>query len=155
MTMVTAATPTIPIDFLFGTRFQTDYNFRGISQSDRRPSLQGYFEVQGWDNFVYAGIAALQTRLLDKAAGLLKPGGRLVYCTCSLEPEEGERQAERFLARHPHLARRPVEPGEVRMAECVTPQGDVRTLPFQMALTEHDRTGLDGFFVARFVHKGP
>jgi 16S rRNA (cytosine967-C5)-methyltransferase len=100
-------------------------------------------------------LSALQTRLLDKAASLLKPGGRLVYCVCSLEPEEGERQAERFLARHPHLARRPVEPGEVGgLAECVTPQGDVRTLPFQMALTEHDRSGLDGFFVARFVHKG-
>jgi 16S rRNA (cytosine967-C5)-methyltransferase len=101
-------------------------------------------------------LSALQMRLLDKAAGLLKPGGRLVYCTCSLEPEEGERQAERFLARHPRFARKPIEPGEIGgLAECVTPEGDVRTLPFQMALTEHDRSGLDGFFVARFVHKGP
>jgi len=101
-------------------------------------------------------LSALQMRLLDKAAGLLKPGGRLVYCTCSLEPEEGERQAERFLARHPRFARKPIEPGEIGgLAECVTPEGDVRTLPFQMALTEHERSGLDGFFVARFVHKGP
>ena len=99
-------------------------------------------------------LSGLQTRLLDKAASLLKPGGRLVYCTCSLELEEGERQAEGFLARHPDFARRPIEPGEVGgLAECVTPEGDVRTLPFQMALTEHDRSGLDGFFVARFVHK--
>jgi 16S rRNA (cytosine967-C5)-methyltransferase len=100
-------------------------------------------------------LSGLQTRLLDKAAGLLKPGGRLVYCVCSLEPEEGERQAEGFLARHPHLVRRPVEPGEVGgLAECITPDGDVRTLPFQLSLAGHDRSGLDGFFVARFVHKG-
>jgi uncharacterized protein (TIGR02001 family) len=81
-----AATPSIPIDFLFGTRFQTDYNFRGISQSDRRPSLQGYFEVQGWDNFVYAGIAALQTRLptrpdaeIDLTAGIRPKFGPFTF----------------------------------------------------------------------------
>jgi 16S rRNA (cytosine967-C5)-methyltransferase len=100
-------------------------------------------------------LAGLQTRLLDKAADLLKPGGRLVYCTCSLEAEEGERQAEDFLARHPEFARKPVEPHEVGgWADCITPQGDVRTLPCHLALPEHDRSGLDGFFMARFVHKG-
>ena len=59
-------------------------------------------------------LAGLQSRLLDKAAGLLKPGGRLVYCTCSLEAEEGERQAEAFLARHPDVhARSPITPDEI------------------------------------------
>ncbi len=100
-------------------------------------------------------LSGLQSRLLDKAAALLKPGGRLVYCTCSLEAEEGERQAEAFLARHPDFVRRPIEPAEIGgWAECITPQGDLRTLPFQLELADHDRSGLDGFFVARFVHKG-
>src|SRR3712207_8300476 len=48
---------------------------------------------------LFRSLADLQRRLLDRAARLVKPGGRIVYCTCSLEPEEGERQAEAFLAR--------------------------------------------------------
>lgn len=100
-------------------------------------------------------LSGLQSRLLDKAANLLKPGGRLVYCTCSLEAEEGERQAEAFLARQPEFTRKPVTPDEIGgLSECITPQGDLRTLPSQLALADHDRSGLDGFFVARFVHKG-
>jgi 16S rRNA (cytosine967-C5)-methyltransferase len=100
-------------------------------------------------------LSGLQTRLLDKAASLLKPGGRLVYCTCSLEAEEGERQAEAFLARHPAFIRVPITPDEVGgWSECITPQGDVRTLPCHRALAEHDRSGFDGFFVARFMHNG-
>ncbi|MEE1610777.1 RsmB/NOP family class I SAM-dependent RNA methyltransferase [Microvirga sp. CF3016] len=100
-------------------------------------------------------LSGLQARLLDKAAGLLKAGGRLVYCTCSLESEEGEQQAEAFLARHPDFTRRPITADEIGgLTECITPQGDLRTLPSHVALAEHDRGGLDGFFVARFVHKG-
>jgi 16S rRNA (cytosine967-C5)-methyltransferase len=100
-------------------------------------------------------LSGLQARLLDKAASLLKPGGRLVYCTCSLEAEEGELQAESFLARHPEFTRKPVTPDEIGgLVEFITPQGDLRTLPSQLTLAEHDRSGLDGFFVARFVHKG-
>src|SRR5919199_2181544 len=53
-----AAAASTPIDFAFGARVQTDYNFRGISQSDRRPSASGYGELQLFDNFVYAGVAA-------------------------------------------------------------------------------------------------
>jgi 16S rRNA (cytosine967-C5)-methyltransferase len=100
-------------------------------------------------------LAGLQTRLLDKAATLLKPGGRLVYCVCSLEAEEGERQAEAFLTRHPDFKRQPITAPEVGgLTECLTPQGDLRTLPCHLSLAEHDRSGLDGFFVARFVHDG-
>ncbi|HEX2137705.1 MAG TPA: TorF family putative porin [Microvirga sp.] len=47
-----------PIEFAFGVRVQSDYVFRGISQSDRKPSVQGYGELQLFDNFVYAGVAA-------------------------------------------------------------------------------------------------
>lgn len=97
-------------------------------------------------------LSGLQTRLLDKAASLLKVGGRLVYCTCSLEAEEGERQAEGFLARHPEFVRQPITADEIGgLDQCLTPEGDVRTLPCHLVSPEHERSGLDGFFVARFV----
>ena len=97
-------------------------------------------------------LADLQRRLLDAAARLVRPGGRLVYCTCSLEPDEGERQAEAFLARHPGFERRAIVPEEVGgLREAVTPAGDLRTLPSQLLLTEGGRSGLDGFFAARFA----
>ncbi len=99
-------------------------------------------------------LASLQARLLDKAAELLKPGGRLVYCTCSLEPEEGEGQATAFLDRHPDFARKPVEAGEIGgLAEAITPAGDLRTLPSHLRLGETERSGLDGFFATRFVKR--
>jgi 16S rRNA (cytosine967-C5)-methyltransferase len=97
-------------------------------------------------------LSGLQTRLLDKAASLLKPGGRLVYCTCSLEAEEGERQASDFLARHPEFTRQPITAEEIGgLDQCLTPDGDLRTLPCHLVSDEHERSGLDGFFVARFV----
>jgi 16S rRNA (cytosine967-C5)-methyltransferase len=96
-------------------------------------------------------LSGLQTRLLDKAATLLKAGGRLVFCTCSLEAEEGERQAEAFLARHPGFSRQPIRPEEVGgLADLITPAGDLRSLPFHLTV-EEGRGGLDGFFAARFV----
>jgi 16S rRNA (cytosine967-C5)-methyltransferase len=95
-------------------------------------------------------LAALQARLLDKAAALTKPGGRLVYCTCSLEPEEGEHQAMAFLARHAAFERVPARPEELPgLAEAITPEGDVRTLPHHGG-PALGAAGLDGFFIARF-----
>ena len=61
-----------------------------------------------------AALAQIQARLLENAVRLLKPGGRLLYCTCSLEPEEGSRQIELLLKRAPQLERIPIEPGEAR-----------------------------------------
>lgn len=98
-------------------------------------------------------LAALQERLLDKAAALTKPGGRLVYCTCSLEPEEGEAQAAGFLARHAGFARDPVRAEEIGdAAELIDAAGDLRALPHLGLST--DAPGLDGFFAARFVRAG-
>jgi 16S rRNA (cytosine967-C5)-methyltransferase len=95
-----------------------------------------------------AGLAGAQKRLLDAAAARVAPGGRLVYCVCSLEREEGEGQVEGFLARHADFALEPIEPGEAGApAASVTPQGALRLLPNQMA------GGLDGFFAARFVRQ--
>lgn len=96
-------------------------------------------------------LAGLQARLLDRAASLVKPGGRLVYCTCSLEPEEGEAQAARFLARHGEFERVPVGPDEVGgLSETIDGNGDLRTLPSQLDGDTPDRQGgLDGFFATR------
>ena len=97
-------------------------------------------------------LAGLQTRLLDKAARLVRPGGRLVYCTCSLEPEEGERQAEAFARRQPGFARVPIAPDELGgRAELIDANGDLRTLPCHLDGGGPDRAGgLDGFFASRF-----
>lgn len=63
---VEAAPTSTPIDFAFGARVQSDYNFRGITQSNHKPSLQGYGEVQLLDNFLYAGIAGYDVDLPTK-----------------------------------------------------------------------------------------
>lgn len=97
-----------------------------------------------------AKLAALQTRLLDNAARLLKPGGILVYCTCSLESEEGEQQIEALLGRNPDLALSPIETAEISdQAEFLTAAGAVRTLPCHWPDAEPRLSGLDGFYAAR------
>ena len=85
-------------------------------------------------------LAALQAQLIDRAAGFLRPGGRLVYCTCSLLPEEGEAQLAAALARHPELrlmAHPPLPLGTP------SPAGGWRTRPDDPALAG----GMDGFFM--------
>ncbi len=95
-------------------------------------------------------LAALQARLLDRAADLLKPQGRLVYCTCSLEPEEGEEQIAAFLSRHPEMERMPVTPDEMAgLTPFLSPLGDVRTTPDGWPNADPRLAGLDGFFAAR------
>jgi 16S rRNA (cytosine967-C5)-methyltransferase len=97
-----------------------------------------------------ARLAALQAKLLDHAAGLVRPGGQLVYCTCSLEPEEGEAQIAAFLARDTRFARVPVRPEEVGGAtELIDANGDLRTLPCHLPEVAGARGGLDGFFASR------
>lgn len=99
-----------------------------------------------------AKLVDLQKRLLEKAATLLVDGGRLVYCTCSLEPEEGEEQINAFLAVHPDFHRDPVRPGEIGLEQAISAEGDIRTLP-PMAVGP-DLYGLDGFFCARLRKSG-
>jgi len=99
-----------------------------------------------------AALAVLQGRLLRKAAGLLKSGGSLVYCTCSLEPEEGEDAITALLAAEPGLRRVPVEPKEVAgLSDIITPGGDLRTLPSHLPHADPRLAGLDGFYAARLV----
>jgi 16S rRNA (cytosine967-C5)-methyltransferase len=97
-------------------------------------------------------LTALQKRLLQKAAALLKPGGTLVYCTCSLEPEEGEQVVEGLLATEPAIRRAPIAASEVAgLAEILTPDGDLRTLPCHLPHQDPRLGGLDGFYAARLV----
>jgi len=92
--------------------------------------------------------------MIDRAIALLKPGGRLLYCTCSLEPEEGEMQVAALLRRNPDVSRLPVSAAEIGgLAECITPDGDVRTLPHFLAHAEPRMAGMDGFFMARVVKR--
>ena len=95
-------------------------------------------------------LAALQSRLLDRAAALAKPGGLIVYSTCSLEPEEGERQIEALLARNASLARVPVAAAEVGGIDAfVSARGDLRTLPLHLPNQNERLSGCDGFYAAR------
>ena len=99
-----------------------------------------------------AALTALQKRLLQRAVALLKPGGTLVYCTCSLEPEEGEQAIASLLATESDMRRVPVEADEVAgLSEILTANGDLRTLPCQLPHTDPRLGGLDGFYAARLV----
>jgi len=91
--------------------------------------------------------AALQSRLIDRAATMLKSGGTLVYAVCSLEPEEGEAMVAAFLARNTAFRLVPPRPGELPDGVTSSPEGWVQVLP---GMLEGDG-GLDGFFVARLA----
>ncbi|MBV8738825.1 MAG: MFS transporter [Alphaproteobacteria bacterium] len=95
-----------------------------------------------------ARLSVVQENLLRAAVEMLVPGGILVYCTCSLEPEEGPRQIEVLLRSGAPVVRREINADEVGgHAEWITAAGELRTLPCHLA--EYD--GLDGFFCARLV----
>jgi 16S rRNA (cytosine967-C5)-methyltransferase len=97
-----------------------------------------------------ATLASLQRRLIAKAAELVKPGGILVYCTCSLEPEEGVEIVRSLLADNPGLCRLPITSDEVHgHGELLTMDGDLRTLPCHLSDADSRMAGLDGFYAAR------
>jgi 16S rRNA (cytosine967-C5)-methyltransferase len=104
------------------------------------PHLKGAFDLKE--------ITGLQDALLDRAWGWLAPGGRLVFSTCSLLPEEGEARVEAFLARTPDAARGAVDAAALDWpAEWVNAAGDMRLRPDFLA----DQGGMDGFFAALLV----
>jgi len=99
-----------------------------------------------------AQLAGLQRRLLDRAIALLQPGGTLVYCTCSLEPEENEDIVAGLLARDDSVRRAPIAAAEVfGRDEFIGKDGELRTLPCQLADADSRLAGLDGFYAARLV----
>jgi len=99
-----------------------------------------------------AVLMSLQQRLLDRAVDLLKPGATMVYCVCSLEPEEGVNQISALLARNTGVARKPITAQEVfGHTEFVTADGDMRTLPLYLSDPDPRWGGLDGFYAARLT----
>ncbi|MBO0763637.1 MAG: RsmB/NOP family class I SAM-dependent RNA methyltransferase [Hyphomicrobiaceae bacterium] len=92
-------------------------------------------------------MAEVQRAMLGNAATLVRPGGTLVYSTCSLEPEEGRAQIDALLGHAPDLRRAPITAQEIGADPSWIVDGDVRTLPYQLA--EGDLAGLDGFYIAR------
>ena len=99
-------------------------------------------------------MAELQHALLQNAARLVRPGGLLIYSTCSLEREEGQHQIATFLAGQPAYERAPVAPAEFGAdPEWITASGELRTLPFHMRQQREEMSGMDGFYVVRLRRK--
>ena len=99
-------------------------------------------------------LSAIQRELLTAAAELVRPGGTLVYCTCSLEPEEGEHVVAAFLAADPRFEIRAIRAGELGVqAVSISPLGHLRTLPHHVLNDDGTLAGLDGFFAARLVRR--
>lgn len=94
-----------------------------------------------------AEVADLQDKLLDAAAAMVKPGGLLVYATCSLQPEEGPERIAKLLKERNDLERVPLAAEELGegLEACITADGDLRTLPCHLS----DQGGMDGFFACR------
>jgi 16S rRNA (cytosine967-C5)-methyltransferase len=94
-------------------------------------------------------MAQLQRALLLRAWDWLKVGGTLVYCVCSLEPEEGEAQVAWFMRERTDAALLAPREGVSIPPECLTPEGYLRTTPAMMAL----QGGMDGFFGVAFTKR--
>lgn len=93
-------------------------------------------------------LMALQSRLLDNAAAMVKSGGIIIYCTCSLQKSEGELQVDVFLANNPDFKRAPITAAEVGGVDAlISKEGDLRVLPYMLA----PHGGMDGFYVARLA----
>ena len=93
-----------------------------------------------------AKLSVQQLRFLAAAVDMVKPGGLLVYCACSLQPEEGRDRIAAILDTTAPIERVPVKAKEVEgMDEFISKEGDLRTLPNFFA----KEGGMDGFFAAR------
>jgi len=91
-------------------------------------------------------LAALQENLLNNMPNILKSGGILIYCTCSLQKKEGEEQIQKFLDKNSDFQTVPVKTEELGgLKNIITPEGWVRVLPTNLP----DQGGMDGFFAAR------
>jgi len=92
-----------------------------------------------------ARLTVTQAKMLRHAIDMVKPGGKLVYSVCSLQPEEGEQQITALLAERKDVSLIPADPAVLGgLKECITPRGEVRTLPCHLA----EMDGMDGFYAA-------
>jgi 16S rRNA (cytosine967-C5)-methyltransferase len=125
-------------------RVLVDAPCSGLGTLRRNPDLKWRQKPEG-----IADVAATQTAILDSAARLLKSGGRLVYATCSVLPQENEDIANAFSAAHPDFVQLPVldELSRLKVAHAES----LCNGPF-LRLWPH-RHGTDGFFAAIWVRK--
>ncbi|CUK07245.1 Ribosomal RNA small subunit methyltransferase B [Ruegeria denitrificans] len=97
------------------------------------------------DGSEFGGLIELQAQMLAHAWTLLKPGGRLVYCTCSLLPDEGEVQIEEALDQYPDMSIEHEALGVTGVDQSwITEEGGLRLRPDYWV----DRGGMDGFYIA-------
>jgi 16S rRNA (cytosine967-C5)-methyltransferase len=97
-------------------------------------------------------LAEVQQRLLSHSVRLVRPGGRIVFSNCSLDPSEGEALVERFLAETAGVRLDPVVPGDVAVIDpFITARGTLRTTPADLDMGTPALSGMDGFYAARFV----
>lgn len=93
-----------------------------------------------------ANLVRLQDKLLPKAAEFTAPGGTLFYCTCSLQPVEGQPRVDKFLQNAPEFRLIPIlEVPQLALPEATFFKGGLRSLPYYL----EDKGGMDGFFMAR------
>lgn len=118
----------------------TDVPCSGLGILAKKPDIR----YKALDEARYAQLLATQASILDAAAGLLKPGGRLVYSTCTIHPAENQQQIQAFLERHPEFTLASPSPA--------MPQG-MRCTPYGM-LSIPMETGMDGFFICA-MQKSP
>jgi 16S rRNA (cytosine967-C5)-methyltransferase len=123
----------------------------GTGTLGRNPEIRHRLRIEDLERH-----AERQKAILRAVAGAVKPGGRIVYSTCSLEPEENEQVADGVLAEMPGLRLMPLAgrvdalrdagivtaEGAERLRECITAEGAMRLIPGAL--------GTDGFFVAMF-----
>ncbi|HET9537715.1 MAG TPA: RsmB/NOP family class I SAM-dependent RNA methyltransferase [Mesorhizobium sp.] len=101
-----------------------------------------------------AKLAKLQRQLLDKAITFVKPGGRIVFSNCSLDPDEGEALVASLLAGNVTVEAEPIDPGEIDGIAPFIKDGALRTTPADLDLVRPGISGLDGFYAARFRRIG-
>ena len=118
----------------------TDVPCSGLGILAKKPDIR----YKALDEARYAQLLATQASILDAAAGLLKPGGRLVYSTCTIHPAENQQQIQAFLQRHPEFTLASPSPAMPKGMRC-TPYG-MLSIPTE--------TGMDGFFICA-MQKSP
>lgn len=112
----------------------------GLGVLSRRPDLRWRRNEES-----IAELVDLQDQLLDAAVRFVKPGGRLVYATCTIEPEENEQRIEAFLSRHSDFTLEPLSRDQIDAS--LIRNGYLVTLPHVH--------GIDGAFAARLVRRRP
>ncbi len=93
-------------------------------------------------------LSTTQYRLIKAALKMVKSGGRVIFCTCSLQSEEGPELIDKILKEYPSIQLETIKPEEVcGLDELITNQGTIRCLPYHL----REQGGLDGFFIARLI----